>query len=483
MPIVKVPLFNPVYRNVDGEELTDQAREHMDCFVDELGFIVKRPGLAEALDLGLGANKPIENIWWWPIKGVALAVCDNKVYKIVNTSGTLSATNITTNGPGTVATPTFAIGVNGNVSSPTHYGIIAAGGAMIEGNGTTTTISNFATIADADAPTAVTHVDFIDNYLVATTGKGLFQFSDLSAPTTWSAGSIATAMRNPDIIRALKVFRRQIFLFGDVTTEIWENDGSPFAPVPGGYLENGIIAPYSVVAAEGSLMWLDDRRHFVSFNQGIQEISTPYASEIADFSAVDDCIGMRVDVRGRHFILWQFPTEGRTLAYNILEKSWSEWSFYDDVAGERGLFLGKCSAYSASWGMQLLGSRTESKIYTFSNTNRSDDGEPIRMKVLTGHINYGTNKRKRCREVSIRAKRGEGVSGGGEAKLLLRYNDDNRGWSNEHELSLGTLSDYETTIRFYPRGVYRTRQYEIVATDNVGVVFGEAYEDFEILGS
>jgi len=482
MPTIACPLFNPVYRNVDGMELRDQGREHIDCFVDELGYVVKRPGLSEVLDLGLGVNRAIDGLFWWPHKSVGIAVSENKVYKITNSGGTLMAANITTNGPGNQSVPVFTVGVNSNVSTPTIYGIIAAGGAMIEGNGTGASISNFTTVADADAPTTVSHVDFIDGYLVATTGKGMFQYSDVNAPLSWAALSFATAMRNPDTIRALKVFRRQIFLFGDVSTEIWENDGTPFAPTPGGYIDTGVLAPNSVVVGEEGIYWLDHKRHFVRFGNGLEQLSTPFDQEIATYSDVEDCVGMRIEVRGRPFLLFQFPTEQKTLAYSVLDKTWSEWRYFDSSVSQYSHFLGRSYCYSPKWGLHLMGSRKESKIYSLSVDNKSDAGEPIRMKVLTGLIDYGTSKRKLCKELRIRAKRGEGV-GVGQATLSLRYKDDNRAWSNELQISLGKLGDEETTLRLFPKGVYRTRQYEITVTDNVGVILGDAQEDLELLGS
>jgi hypothetical protein len=483
MPTVKVPLFSPVYRNVDKTELNDKSYELIDGYLDELGYNVRRPGLALALDLGYGTNFPIEGLFWWPQKSLALALCNNIVFKLTYPGSTLTAANITTNGPGSQATPTFTVGVDSNVSAPVLYGLMAAGGAIIQSNGTGVVTSNFATLADADAPTVVTHVDFIDGYVLATTGKGMFQYADVNAPTTWSALSYATAMRNPDILKALKVFNRQIFLIGQVSTEIWENDGvSPFAPTPGGFLEYGTLSPNSVVASSNGLYWLDHNRHFVVFRGGtIDKVPTPYHKEIDDFSDVTDCFGSKIDIRGRTFIMWQFPTEARTLVFNVTDNNWSEWSYWDSANNEYQHFLGKTYCYASEWGVHLMGSRVDSKIYTFSSDHLDDDGDEIRLKKVTGHIDYGTSARKRSNELRIKAKRGDGLSGG-SGTLMLRWNDDNKGWSNEHELSLGSVGENETVIRFYPKGVYRTRQYEVTVTDAVNVIFGDAEEDLDILG-
>ena len=279
MTTVKVPLFTAVYRNVDNVELSDKSYELVDGYLDEEGFNVRRPGLSLGIDLGYGTNFPIEGLFWWPQKSVAIAISNNKILRLAYASETLTFTDMTTNGPGSQSPPTFTVGVDSNVVSPVLFGIVAAGGAMVQGNGTGATISNFATIADADAPTAVTHVDFVDGYVLATTGKGMFHFADVNSPLSWSALSFATAMRNPDNIQALKVYNRQIFLIGQVTTEIWENDGTtPFSPATGGFLEYGTNSPHSVVVTSNGLFWLDNNRHIVVYRNGC----LLYTSDAAD---------------------------------------------------------------------------------------------------------------------------------------------------------------------------------------------------------
>lgn len=51
MPTVKVPLFSPVYRNVEGEEASDTTWQLIDGYTDELGYSRRRPGLEFFCDL------------------------------------------------------------------------------------------------------------------------------------------------------------------------------------------------------------------------------------------------------------------------------------------------------------------------------------------------------------------------------------------------------------------------------------------------
>lgn len=482
MPTVQVPLANSVYSNVDGAELKDRDYELINAYIDELGYTIKRPGLGLAVDLGEGTNKPVTGLFWWPQKNAGIAVCNNKVFKLTYSVGTLTASNITTNALNGSGRPTFALGNSASLTNPTFYCIIANGGAMIQGNGTGTSISNFATIADVDAPTTVSHVDGVDSYVLATNGRNTFHYSDLTSPLSWSALSFASAMRNPDNIKALKVFRRQPTLFGDVTTEIWENDGTPFAPTPGGFSETGLIASHSVVKTETSLMWLGSQRRFVDFSAGEpRTIISAYDRKISQIADVTDCFAYYVSIEGKPFVLFNFESGNKSYVYNVAQQNWMEWSYWNSSGLSDDRFIGDSYLYAPPWGVHLIGSRFDSKIYYMSPTYKDDAGQVIRVKKVTGHLDYGTTLRKKSKELRIRLTRGQGDQNAPEPKLMVRWKDDNKNWSNQHEISLGWAGQSEIVRRIKPKGVYRTRQYEFIITDSVGVALGDAEEDIDIL--
>lgn len=485
---VKVPLFTPAYRNVDETELTDKSYILNDAYVNEMGSTVKRPGLSTFVDIGLGSNRPVSGLFWWPQKECVIAVVNDyvagKIYKITYSAGTVTATDVTTNGPG-VGTPTFSTGNDSNVSTPTLYGILAGTrpAAPTFSKGTGTTVSNFAYIADADCPTSVSHLAYIDGYVLMSNNTNRFFWCDLNAPEAFTASSYASAVGNPDYISALKIVNRLIYLFGPLTTEIWENDGqSPFSRVANGFIETGIGAPHSVVIDESTIYWLNHERHFVAAQgNNIKRFSTPYDKEISSFSSVSDCLGARIEIDGQPFLVFQFPTVARCLVYNIARQEWHEWRYWNETTGEYEAFLGQSHCYVPTWGKHLIGSRKASVIYELTPSTKTDAGGVIRTQRRSGHIDYGTLARKRSRELRLRVKRGEGGASA-TPKLVFRWRDNNRVWSNEHHVSLGDLGESEHVVRLRPMGIFRTRQYEITMTDAVSLNYGAAEEDIEVLG-
>ena len=65
--------------------------------------------------------------------------------------------------------------------------------------------------------------------------------------------------------------------------------------------------------------------------------------------------------------------------------------------------------------------------------------------------------------------------------LMIRWRDDNKDWSREVRIDLGDIGQTEAMRRLNLTGMFRTRQYEVVCTEDVAVVFCAAEEDIDVL--
>lgn len=467
---VGVPIGTPVVRNVDGSMAQDNAYRLMDGYLDQEENLNSRPGLL--LGARLNTSAQIDGIYWWDDIERIILVSGGHVW-VMNSS--FSGTDLGS------ATNLMASGTRAIFATDGTRVYIANGGRIIQSDGNTTV--NTIYIADADAPTAVTHIVNIDGYLLANSvGTQRIYFSELEDPTTWSALDFFSAGGVPDDVVAIHEFRKEIYIFGKLSFEIWENDGeTPFSRIGGGYHNTGCIAPYSIVNTDDGVMWLDNKKRIVRFSGGsIEHVATPYDKDIERFQVVSDCQADRLDILGREFYLFAFPSEQRTLVYNLTDNNWSEFGFWNVAGGFWERFIGNCYAYSPAWNQYIWGTRkNDGAIYKMSPNYFDDDGNIIRMQSLSGHISYGTNKRKRNNTFSMRAKRGR-ITDTSEPSLILRVNDDDAGWSNEISLSLGKLGNTYNTIRKHRLGVYHTRQYEFTATNACGISFGKAKEDIYV---
>lgn len=467
MPTVKVPLFTETYRNVDGDVLTDKAYVLKNGYIDELGGINVRPGMR----INGTFNWRIDGLFYW-----------NNQQKLVTVSRgivELAEVNPTSITSFSSSTSTLNVGTKTTFCADDTYCFLANGARINYLN----SVGGCNVIVDGDAPTTVTHVAYLDSYILANNSNNKFYWADVASPLSWNGLSFASGAGNPDNIVALHVVDRRIYLLGSYSTEIWENDGlTPFSRVPGGYLEVGCIAPYSVVNVESSLIWLDHNRYFVEFS-GLraQRISSPYDRVLASLNSIESCVADRIDINGRTYCLFHFPDSNLTLVYDYYQKQWAEWGEWNSASMSWLPFDFNCYTYAKVEGQRIVGGDRSNNLYLMDADLRTENSVPIKFLRQTGHIDYGTSKRKRSNEIRIRIKKGSDSATGSE-KLMIRWRDDGSSeWSNIIEIDLADVGETEFVHSLYRTGIYRTRQYEISATDNVPIVMAEAEEDIEVL--
>lgn len=475
MQTVPLPIFNPVYRNVDETEVTDASYLLVDAYLDEAGGSTRRPGLSQLLDHGLGVNNEIDGLFWWPQKTVAISACGGNLYKLEYDAGTGVLSDTALSGD-TLGSDTRVIWAADDTR------VYAANGANIVH--ATTSSGSATTMADGDAPTSVTHIAWIDGYLLANNvDENKVYFSDVNNPLSWTAGDYFSAVGNSDFVTAIHVFNREIYVFGPNSIETWVNDGiNPFSRVPGGFIETGVIAPYSIVNTENGLFWLNNNRRFVEFNgRTVKTISTAYDKEIQGYSNVSDCMGNRIEIAGKPFLVFHFPGEDKTLVYNYEAGDWAEWRYYVGPSQTYNRWLGNDHIFAPNWGLHLVGDRSDSLVHNFSPEFLDDNGAEIRSARRTGHISYGTSKTKRSDEIRFTVKRGTGDLTSRTPQMTIRWRNDNGPWGPEVFVDLGDIGEMGFIKRIQRTGMYRKRQYEFMCSDPAPFIFSDAEEDIVVL--
>lgn len=475
MKTIPLPINSKPYQNVDEMTLNEASSQLLDGFIDDLGNSVTRSGLEDFTTLG--SVRASAGGYWWEALGVTIFVSDGRTYKISDETGTV--VDITGDLLLTDGRPTFAD--NGT------YLVIANGGQMVYTDGTTPT----AYITDSDAPTQVTHVAFLDYYLIVNrVGTGLFYYAIfIGAPTVWIAVAVYSAESNPDNIISLYVNRRIIYLIGTQSIEFWINDGiSPFSRQDGTIASRGGMSGYSSVVVNEIFYMFDERRRFLAINGTTpSELSTPFDRVIEQFTDVSDCFADYIKDNGKDFIYLTFPAEQRTLVYDIAGQYWAEATFYDEITHGRTRFIGNCYVYARGWGKSLWGSYRDDKIYEMSPRFYSDAGVTRRFSKRTGFIDHGfPNKRKRSYRITMRLKTGVGIGASGSevpyARLRFRdvQKDGSMFWSNYYLIPLGVRGERGFLFTIRGLGSYYARQYEIDCSAAVPLVIGECYEDLDV---
>lgn len=472
--ILKLPLNSIPYQNVNDITLDNISDALFDGYIDEFGNTNKRPGLLEFANLE--NSSAIDGLFSWEAKKLIIVVSDGNIFTI-DASGNVN--DIT--GDQLEVSTRCSFAENGN------FVVIANGGQMVYTDG----VSNTIAITSPNAPTQVTHVAFLDYYLLANEkGDDIIRFADFEnvAPTTWLFADFFQAESLPDGILAMLVSNGIIYLFGENSIEFWVNNGvNPFAR-QSTQRERGLMSPYSVVLVNDSFYFFDSRRRLTLMNGfNARIVNTSFDKTIQQFEKVDDALADYCTVIGKNWVVFNFPDAGRTLVYDLngpATQYWAEWSAWFKPDAIRKRFFANNFIYAKFINKHLIGSYQTGKVLELSETAYDDDGTEIHFLKRTGHIDYeAPYNLKISYEIIVRMLSGIGLQQDSNAKATarIRWRDNgDTSWSNYVDIDLSNTGNTQFLKNITQNGSYYTRQYEIVFTDNSSFVMGKSYERVDI---
>ncbi len=342
------------------------------------------------------------------------------------------------------------------------------------------TLGTVVIIVDGDFPQTATFCAFIDSFFVvnnpAKSGE-FFQSAGYDG-TDWDALLFATAERSPDELQSLLVSNRYLYLIGTHTAEIWYNTGVgdfPFAPVQGGFMQWGTIAPHSVAEVAGTVLWLSQNDEGVgqvvmSSGSAPQIVSTvAIATEISKLTTLTDAYSWVYQYQQHTFYVLTFPTDGKTFVYDLATQMWHEWS-----VTSTGYHRGSHHVYV--YGKHYIGDNAGNSIYTLDWDAHTDNGEAItRIRRSAGVYGDDGDIALRHHAVHIDIKEGVGNAAVTTPRLKLRWRDNNGAWSSYYSRSMGKIGETDIKCVWRRLGRSRERVYEISTSDACDVVLIDAY--------
>jgi hypothetical protein len=317
------------------------------------------------------------------------------------------------------------------------------------------------------------NVDFLDGRFVFNRpGTGQIYWTDLYN-TDFDGLSFATAEGNPDNIRALLVKQLELWLVGDVSTEVYYSTGDkdqPYARQGGAYIPYGIMAPRSLSRFGTSLVWLAKSEFGgcqVVMIQGYQAapISTMALNvAFAGYARVDDAVGYAYQQSGHSFYVLTFPTAGKTWCYDLATQAWHERA-YLGTDGSLERHRGERHCY---WqGMHLLSDYASGNLYRIDVDSLTDNGRPIKRQ-RTAPLVSAKNQRLRIDALELILPTGEvPLSGAGSDPMcVLEWsNDGGVTWSHPRLKSIGKRGEYGKRVIYRRLGVARQRVFRITFSD------------------
>jgi hypothetical protein len=222
--------------------------------------------------------------------------------------------------------------------------------------------------------------------LVANDASGLF-FWDIPGDggiETWETDlDFREAEARPDPLVACADLARELWMFGTQTVQVFTPDeNEAFAVGPA--IEDGCLALHSVVKVDKNRMaWLANGRRILISDSGppIDLGDQGMSEDFKGLVTVDDCWSFRCVMGNFDFLVWVFPTEGRTFAFEGKKGVWSEWRRWAN---------GRWQAWSPTsyvfWedkNIHLVG-LADGSIAELSLDATSDNGDALRCVARMG---------------------------------------------------------------------------------------------------
>ena len=421
-------------------------------------------------------------------------------------AGVTLGTIITAFGTGSGGTGTYTLSVASTVGSgTTMYGL------------------NFSVLPSTDgAFSGANTVDIIDNYFVynnPTTQQ--WGASDLLSPISPNT-SYSLKDGAPDKLVSLIVDHREVYLMGEISSEVWTDVGTvpfPFQRIPGTSTQHGIAAPFSISRLGNSFAYVSRNsrgQSQIMQMQGYipQRISTHAVENTLANQYVADAISWTYQLEGHEVFVVTFPSLQLTWAYDATTQMWHKW-LYTTNQGTYQRHRGNCCALFQ--GLVIVGDYQNGKLYELDKTNYTDDGQNIRRLRRAPHL-VTELQRQYFDELQIQFQPGVGTTGTSTViqvnnentvylgdtytiaasatftiepektyilatqqpviltttdnpQAMLRWsNDGGSTWSNEYWTSVGQLGKYRNRAIWRRLGQARDRIFEVSVTDPVNFV-------------
>lgn len=392
---------------------------------EDQAVLVPRPRLAVFTDLGSG---PIRGLYR---KGGALAGVGRSGAIIARAGDLLYRLDQNTGAPtllGGVSGP-LRMSAEGNLTAV----LLTCGGALYATDGES--VSTVSLPGDFSAYA----VDVLNGYFLVASDGGQFHWT---TPDTTEFAGYANAESAPDELFSLKVIGDELWLFGRLTTEVWQPTGDldlPFQRINGRVFSVGVTARDTVqklnVDGVDTVCWLGtDRRVYRTAPNPVKisDASLDERLERATVSAGDNSLNpyaCALSFGGRDLYVLHVPGEG-SFAYDLSTGAWAEFASHG-----QSLFRGAVSAVAPN-NLALLGDAYDGTIWRLDPERRTDGADPVVFEFSA--LLQVEGAPSRCANVMLDLATGEAEGPLADPTVSLLVSDDRgRTWSAPKTQTLG----------------------------------------------
>ncbi len=352
-----------------------------------------------------------------------------------------------------------------------------------------TEMGGLVTITDPDfnahGPPEI--VVFIDGYFVLSTASRTFFISNLNDGLNYDALDFGSAEADPDIIRSLFVYKSQLYVFGSLTIEVFNNVGGagfPFQRIQGFVIPKGITAPFSVTAFAGTFVWIgagvnETPRVYRFTGNDAEEISTTSINFILQTQApqVEDAEVFNFTFRGAIWVGWSgdfgtfiFDQKASSLGGKMI---WHER--VSETLQQKVRWRG--TKVITAYDNLYTGDTERGYIGRISESTFTEYGINIKRRFsLPTMLNNTEPQFHHWFKLLVDGGQGQAMAPGDDPTISMEYSDDARYYKIKGARRIGKQGQYNTKVKWSQLGyTERYRIYQFSFQDPARLVVMGAY--------
>jgi len=241
------------------------------------------------------------------------------------------------------------------------------------------------------------------------------------------------------------------------TTEVFydaaNSVGSPLGTVQGAKASYGCVTADSVQEIDDILFWVSTNRQSTPQVVKMEKL----ACEVVSTAPIERLLvgqtftvtyAWCIKIGGHAFYVLTVKAANLTLAYDMTEKMWSQWT------DENGNYLPIVAVTFDSLMRHVVQHETNGRLYYMSLDNFGDAGADIQLDLITPNFDANQRLSKNLNRMDFIADR---VAG---SKLQMRWNDfdyEESKWSNFIETDLGLELPFQKDLGSFARRAFHFR--------------------------
>jgi len=281
-------------------------------------------------------------------------------------------------------------------------------------------------------------VTFQDGYFILVRdGTQQFFISELNS-VSFIGTDFASAEGSPDNLVGLISDHRQLWLFGELSIEVWYNSGNadfPFERIQGSFAQRGCLNARTISAMDNTVYWVGDDGMVYRANgytpTRISNEATEYeiakiaSSELEAFTYYEEghyfyCLSMNGNV---------------TLVYDAKTQLWHTRK---SVGTKRWMIHGVSNVYD-----KIIGFSDTAKAYEVSLDYTTEDGTVINREAITTPISKGVDYFT-VSQFEVDMETGQSSIGTEDEISIEISKDGGQTFSFPRSISLGKIAEFKT---------------------------------------